>query len=85
MNDNKLKNVIIHNSENNECPHCKFLYETFLADSEHTHREYYLMTEVFVYLHGGNVCNYATENKIQPLEVKPIEGIEGLCKPGHSR
>jgi len=42
------------------CPHCMFLYETFLKDSDpYTgERDYYLMTEVFVYLHGGNKCKY---------------------------
>ena len=42
-----------------ECPHCKFLFDTFLADLKCTYREYYLMTEVFVYLHGGDVCNWS--------------------------
>ena len=64
-----------------DCPHCKFLIDTFLLGSESTERDYYLMTEVFLYLHGGDVCNYSTENKIQPLEVKPIEGIEDICQP----
>lgn len=45
---------------NHECPHCKFLYETFLEDSDpySGERDYYLMTEVFVYLHGEDECNY---------------------------
>ena len=68
-----------------DCPHCKFLYDTFFADPEFTSKEYYLMTEVFVYLHGGDVCNYSTENKIQPLKVEPIDGIEGTCKPLHHK
>lgn len=38
----------------NECPHCKFLLETFTGNTD---REYWLMTEVFVYLHDGDVCN----------------------------
>lgn len=38
------------------CKHCEFLYDTFLKlESPRTDGEllYYLMTEVFVYLHGG--------------------------------
>ena len=42
-----------------ECPHCKFLAETFGNHPDSTDREYYLMTEVFVYLHGGDVCEYS--------------------------
>ncbi len=46
-----------------ECPHCKFLHETFLKNPNpgSAERDYYLMTEVFVYLHGGDVCNYSNE------------------------
>lgn len=49
---------------NNECPHCKFLYETFLKDSNpySGERDYYLMTEVFVYLHDGDECNYLNKD-----------------------
>ena len=45
---------------NQECPHCKFLYETFLKDSDTytCERDYYLMTDTFVYLHGGDECDY---------------------------
>jgi hypothetical protein len=49
-----------------ECPHCKFISETFrpiqcgaLSEPQGTNREYWLMTEVFVYLHGGeDYCDY---------------------------
>ena len=70
-------------SSKTDCPHCKFLYDTFIEGLCGNSREYYLMTEVFLYLHGGDVCNYSTENKIQPLKVEPIQGIEGLCRPGN--
>lgn len=43
---------------NKECPHCKFLSETFLNHSDSNNREYWLMTEVFVYLHNGDVCKW---------------------------
>jgi len=46
------------NEINSECPHCKFLDETFLSSGEKNNREYWLMTEVFVYLHGSDICNY---------------------------
>jgi len=39
-----------------ECPHCKFL-ET-LGDVQ-SNREYWLITEMFVYLHDGKAyCNW---------------------------
>ena len=43
------------------CPHCKFLTDTFGNHAESTDREYWLMTEVFVYLHGGDVCEYTND------------------------
>jgi len=55
-----MKRLTIEPIKNTECPHCKFLVETFLKDSDpySGERDYYLMTEVFVYLHHGDVCNY---------------------------
>ena len=46
-----------------ECPHCKFISETFIHHEDSTNREYWLMTEVFVYLHGGrDYCNYVKDH-----------------------
>ena len=58
MNKTDMDEIVKQNSR--ECPHCKFLYETFLKypDPYNGERDYYLMTEVFVYLHGGDVCDY---------------------------
>jgi len=42
-----------------KCPHCDFIKKTFgriLKKSDSTNREYWLMTEVFLYLHGTDVC-----------------------------
>lgn len=42
------------------CQHCEFIEKTFgdiLKTKDSTNREYWLMTEVFVYLHGSDVCN----------------------------
>jgi len=57
-----IEYVEIHDSEIfyfkrrcDSCPHCEFLAETF--DNPSSGREYYLMTEIFVYLHGGRVCD----------------------------
>jgi len=39
------------------CPHCKFIENTFgdvLKQDDATNREYWLMTQVFVYLHRDN-------------------------------
>ena len=42
-----------------ECPHCKFLAELFKEDQIESNREYWIMTEVFVYLHDGkDYCNH---------------------------
>jgi len=48
-----------------ECPHCKFISETFLPANDGTDREYWLMTEVFVYLHGGkDYCDYKKQSQL---------------------
>lgn len=44
-----------------ECPHCKFLAERFCVAPDSDNREYWLMTEVFVYLHGSDVCTYGRD------------------------
>ena len=53
------------------CPYCTFLYELFhpiFEQEDSTNREYYIFTEIFVFLHGGkDYCNYFCENK--PKEV----------------
>lgn len=46
------------NGSFSECPHCKFLSEIFCNNGEKNDREYWLMTEVFVYLHKSDVCNF---------------------------
>jgi len=39
------------------CPHCKFIEDTFHEEIKSNY-EYWIMTEVFVYLHGGkDYCN----------------------------
>jgi hypothetical protein len=44
-----------------ECPHCKFLHDTFNFD-DLAPREYWLFTEMFVYLHSGkDYCDYSAE------------------------
>jgi hypothetical protein len=52
------------------CKHCEFLYKTFdiTNRTDTTTREYWLFTEMFVYLHDGK--DYCTDiefnkNKIQ--------------------
>lgn len=39
-----------------DCPHCAFVEKTFPPVGEITGREYWIMTEVFVYLHGSDTC-----------------------------
>ena len=43
-----------------KCKHCEFLEKTFgkiLKKKDSTNREYWLFTEMFVYLHGVDYCN----------------------------
>ena len=44
------------------CPHCDFLAKTFIHHADSTNREYWLMTEVFVYLHGKDSCTYVKDH-----------------------
>ena len=48
--------------EENEakCMKCEFLMELFLRTPK-TNRDYWVMTELFVMLHGSDICN--GENK----------------------
>lgn len=41
-----------------KCPHCLFLSQRFLTSlKKDDGREYWLMTEVFCYLHGSDHCD----------------------------
>ena len=42
-----------------KCPHCEFIENTFNELSDN--RNYWQMTEVFVYLHKSDSCNFCTE------------------------
>jgi hypothetical protein len=43
---------------NIKCPYCEFISKTFSSTINMTNREYWIMTEVFVYLHNGkDYCN----------------------------
>jgi len=48
--------------EKQECPHCKFLdsvFQPILKMKDSTNREYWIFTEMFVYLHDGkDYCDY---------------------------
>lgn len=46
-----------------KCPHCEFISKTF-DQYDMTPREYWLMTEVFVYLHSGKDYCDVTKNKV---------------------
>ena len=40
------------------CKHCDFIEKTFPDGKDMTEREYWIMTVVFTYLHGGkDVCD----------------------------
>ena len=52
-----------YQSEKSGCPHCKFIEKTFCGDHPiDSNRNYWHMTEVFVYLHDGkDYCNFKRE------------------------
>lgn len=70
----KLESIINYHKDKSmpECPHCKFLNETFCNTNERNDREYYLMTEAFLYLHGSDVCNmeFKTPFKITKEDIR---------------
>jgi hypothetical protein len=45
------------------CQKCDYLMELY-NQVKHSPRNYWLMTELFVLLHGGDVCEYAKKDKI---------------------
>lgn len=58
---NTIKRIMKSN-----CPHCEFLFKTFnpVERTDVTEREYWLMTEMFVYLHNGkDYCDYNNKQK----------------------
>lgn len=52
----------------NECPHCKFISTLFndfndFNENDYSNREYWIITEIFVYLHDGkDYCNWEEKN-----------------------
>ena len=60
------------------CPHCAFIETTF--NDKHpieSNREYWRMTEIFVYLHGGkDYCDYREFRKQEIKEQKIKEQKE---------
>lgn len=54
----EYEKLYLEMDENSDkCPHCLFLSQRFLTLPERNDREYWLMTEVFCYLHGSDSCN----------------------------
>jgi len=50
-----------------ECPHCKFLDNLFKGDIKNN-REYWIFTEIFVYLHNGkDYCNFKKKENIKEV------------------
>lgn len=52
------------------CPHCEFLFKTFnpVERTDVTEREYWLMTEMFVYLHNGkDYCDYKENTNVEKI------------------
>ena len=44
-------------NENVVCPKCSLLVE-LLESAEKTDRNYWIATEIFCWLHNGDICNY---------------------------
>lgn len=62
------------------CPHCNFMEELFKEDDIKNNREYWIMTEVFVYLHDGkDYCDYGRHKKPMTLNQAMKEMAE-FCK-----
>jgi hypothetical protein len=58
----------------NTCPHCEFLSTRFESGDTINNREYWLMTEVFVYLHDGkDYCDYKENSNVKEENEKPVE------------
>jgi len=57
-----------------KCKHCDFLEKIFQPINKMTKREYWIMTEIFVYLHGNDECN-GTKNKIMKPKHKLAEQV----------
>jgi hypothetical protein len=48
------------NNKLDRCPHCDFIKKVFGNIIDLSNREYWIMTELFVYLHNGkDYCNYS--------------------------
>lgn len=48
----------VETEPNRTCKHCQYLHDLFGGLLDVSKREYWLMTEVFVYLHNGkDYCN----------------------------
>lgn len=60
-----------------ECRHCKFISEVFPKDL--TDREYWIMTEMFVHLHGADYCNQNPTCYKDCGETKPSGGVDNIC------
>ena len=53
------------------CPHCKFLDNTF--GEILSNREYWLYTEMFVYLHNGkDYCDYKENKELTEDEIAQL-------------
>lgn len=50
-----------------KCKHCEFLDGRFYTEGNKTDREYWLWTEVFVYLHGTDICD-GTDKQTQKFK-----------------
>lgn len=73
------KALIIHNDgqhelfgEKKECQKCKMLMELY-ESSEKSNRDYWIMTELFVMLHGSDECRLATDMNKLSKKVKENE------------
>ncbi len=61
-----------------ECKHCKFLNDMFSDDEIKTNREYWMWTEMFVYMHKGRDYCPRNYNIYKSLKLKFIHYLGRL-------
>ena len=71
-----------------KCPHCEFLSKVFSLDynGPENNREYWIFTEMFVYLHGGkDYCDYTTEAREPPSKLTTAIANMGKKEKGFKK
>jgi hypothetical protein len=76
----EYEKLYLEMDENSDkCPHCLFLSQRFLTlPKKDDGREYWLMTEVFCYLHGSDHCDGSiNDNQTTKLKRSDFTELDG--------